>query len=97
MKQFRNPVFDLGVIGAILFVTGVFILNTNQHYGYIVLFTGVGLGVIFTIINVIEIARSKKITGQKKMLWLAIVFLVPMLGGFIYYIFSGSNEKSTIE
>ena len=97
MKQFRNPVFDIGVIGAILFVAGVFILNTNQHYGYIVLFTGVGLGVIFSIINLIEVARSKKLKGQKKMLWLVIVFLVPMLGGFMYYIFSGSNEKSTIE
>ena len=55
MKEFRNPVFDIGVIGAILFVAGVFILNTNQHYGYIVLFTGVGLGVIFTIINFMRI------------------------------------------
>ncbi len=97
MKEFRNPVFDIGVFGVILFVAGVFILNTNPHYGYIVLFTGVGLGVIFSIINLIEVARSKKLKGQNKILWLMIVFLLPILGGFIYYIFSGSNEKRTIE
>lgn len=97
MKEFRNPVFDTGVIGIILFVAGVFVLNTNQHYGYIVLFTGVGLGVIFSIINLIEVARSKKLKGQTKILWLMIVFLLPVLGGFIYYIFSGNNEKRTIE
>jgi hypothetical protein len=97
MKEFRNPVFDLGVLGGILFLAGVFILNTSQHYGYIVLFTGVGLAVIFSIINLVEVARSKKLQGQTKVLWLVIVFLLPILGGFMYYIFSGSNEKRTIE
>lgn len=97
MKEFRNPVFVIGILGAILFLSGVFILSNSQHYGYIVLFTGVGLGIIFTIINIIEVARSKRLKGQKKILWLIIVFLLPMLGGFMYYIFSGSNEKRTIE
>jgi hypothetical protein len=97
MKEFRNPVFDIGVIGGILFLAGVFILNTNQHYGYIVLFTGVGLAVIFSLITLIEVARSKKLKGQFKILWLMLVFLLPILGGFMYYFFSGSNEKRTIE
>ncbi len=97
MKEFRNPVFDLGIISIILFIAGIFILNTNEHYGYIVLFSGVALGVIFTIINIIEIARSKQLKGQKKIIWFIIVTLVPMLGGFMYYIFSRSNERSTIE
>jgi hypothetical protein len=97
MKQFRNPVFDMGLIGAILFLVGVFILSHSTHYGYIVLFTGLGLGVIFSLINLIEVARSKRLKGQKKVLWLVIVFLLPILGGFIYYIFSGSNERTTIE
>jgi hypothetical protein len=97
MKEFRNPLFDIGVLGAILFFAGVFILTTNKHYGYIVLFTGLGLGVIFSMVSLIEIARSQRLTGQKKMLWLMIVFLLPIIGSFIYYIFSGSNEKRTIE
>ena len=97
MKEFRNPVFDLGIISIILFIAGIFILNTNQHYGNIVLFTGVALGVLFSIINIIEVARSKELKGQKKILWLVIVFLVPLLGSFMYYIFSRSNERSTIE
>ena len=97
MKEFRNPVFDLGIISVILFVTGIFILNSNQHYGYIVLFTGVGLGLIFSIINIIEVARSKELKGQKKIAWFIIVTLVPMFGSFIYYIFSRNNEKSSIQ
>ncbi len=97
MKEFRNPIFDLGIISVILFIAGIFILNTNQHYGYIVLFTGVALGIIFTIINIIEVARSKKLKGQKKIVWFIIVTLVPLFGSFMYYIFSRSNEKNTIE
>jgi hypothetical protein len=97
MKEFRNPVFDIGILGAILFIVGVIILNTNRHYGYIVLITGLSLGVIFSLINLIEVARSKKLKGQTKVLWLVLVFLLPILGGFMYYIFSGSNEKRTIE
>ncbi|MDQ6756356.1 MAG: PLDc N-terminal domain-containing protein [Bacteroidota bacterium] len=97
MKEFRNPVFDLGVLSVILFLAGIFILNSNQHYGYIVLFIATGMGVLFTLISVIELMRSKTLKGQKKVLWLVIVFLVPLLGSFMYYIFSRSNEKSTIE
>jgi hypothetical protein len=56
----------MGIIGAILFLSGVFILNNSQHYGYIVLFTGVGLGILFSLINIVEIARSKTLKRQKK-------------------------------
>lgn len=97
MKEFRNPVFDLGIISVILFIVGIFIFNTNQHYGYIVLFAGVALGAIFTIINMIEVARSKALKGQKKIAWFIVVALVPMIGGFMFYIFSRNNEKSTIK
>jgi len=97
MKEFRNPVFDLGVVSIILFMAGIFILNTSEYYGYIVLFTAVSLGIIFTVINIFQVVRSKTLTGQRKILWIVIVTLVPMLGGFIYYIFSGSNERKTIE
>ena len=97
MKQFRNPVFDIGIIGVILFLVGVFILNNSEHYGYIVLFTGVGLAGIFSIITLIEVACSHRLKGQKKILWLMIVFLLPVAGAFIYYIFSGTNKETTID
>ncbi|MEO5781685.1 MAG: PLDc N-terminal domain-containing protein [Ginsengibacter sp.] len=97
MKEFRNPVFDAGILSIILFIAGIFILNTSEHYGYIVLFSGTGLGIIFSLITIVEVALSKLLKGQKKILWLMIVFLVPVLGSFMYYIFSGSNEKRRIE
>jgi hypothetical protein len=97
MKEFRNPVFDAGILSIILFIAGIFILNTSEHYGYIILFSGAGLGVIFSLITIVEVALSKLLKGQKKVLWLMIVFLVPVLGSFMYYIFSRSNQKRTIE
>ncbi len=97
MKEFRNPVFDLGIISMILFVAGVFILNSNPHYGYIILFTGVGLGIIFSLINIILVITTHTIKGERKIFWLMIVLLVPVLGSFIFYIFTRRNEKSAIE
>jgi NADH:ubiquinone oxidoreductase subunit 6 (subunit J) len=96
IKQFRNPVFDLGVLSVILFLAGVFILNTNGQYGYIILFIATGAAILFTLITIIELLRSKTLKGQKKVLWMMIVFLVPVLGSFMYYIFSSDNEKPTI-
>lgn len=97
MKEFRNPVFDLGIISVIIFMVGIFLLSSNTHYGTIVLFIGVGLGVIFTFINIVGIARTHTLKGEKKIFWLMIVVLVPVLGGFIYYIFTRKNEKPSIE
>jgi Uncharacterized protein conserved in bacteria containing a divergent form of TPR repeats len=97
MKQFRNPVFAIGILGLVIFLAGVFILNNNQHYGYIVLITGIGLAAISSLITLIEVARSHRLKGQKKVIWLVIVFLLPIVGGFMYYIFSGTNEERTID
>ena len=97
MKEFRNPVFDLGIISVIFFLIGIFILNTSEHYGYIILFTGVGLGILFTLINVISVAKTTTLRGETKVFWLIIVVLVPILGGFIYYIFTKKNEKRIMD
>ncbi len=66
MKEFRNPVFDAGILSLILFIAGIFILNTSEHYGYIILFTGAGLGIIFSLITIVEVALSKLLKGQQK-------------------------------
>lgn len=92
MRQFRNPNFDLGILTIVTFIVGIFVLNTSQHYGSIILYTGTGLGITFSLVTIIEVVRSKKFKGQKKALWLMIVFLVPVLGSFMYYLFTGSNE-----
>ncbi|MDQ6755558.1 MAG: PLDc N-terminal domain-containing protein [Bacteroidota bacterium] len=97
MKEFRNPIFDLGIISIIIFLIGIFVLGTNTHYGYIILFTGVGLGIIFTFINIVGVVRTHTLKGERKIFWLMIVLLVPVLGSFIYYIFTKKNEKPMME
>src|SRR5258705_498209 len=96
MKEFRNPVFALGVLSIIIFVIGIFLLSSSTHYGNIVLFTGVIMGTIFTLFNIVSVARTSDVRGEKKIFWLLIVVLVPVLGSFIYYIFTGKNENPTI-
>lgn len=96
MKEFRNPIFDLGVAGVILFVIGIFILNTNPHYGYIIMVSGFVMGILFTLVNIIGVARTKTLKGQMKIFWLIIVVLVPVFGSFIYQIFTRKNERNGI-
>jgi len=96
MKEFRNPVFDIGVIGVALFFIGVVFKRTDEHTGNVILWIGIGLCALFSLISLVEVIRSANIKSDKKIFWVMVVFMVPVFGGFIWYIFTRRNESAKL-
>ncbi len=88
----------LGVMSTILVIAGSILLSGSDT-GYIILYIGLLIGIVFSITAVIDVIKSRSLNSGRRTLWLIIVFCVPVLGGLMYYLIhqrkSGLDVLST--
>lgn len=47
---------------------------------------------LVSVLAVKDIFKNKKLSNSKKLLWITVVILIPLIGAIIYFFFAKSNS-----
>ncbi len=93
MLNLRKPAFIFILIGFVLFFIGLYMLTENPETGTILMYIGLGMGVIYWIWSVIDILTADDLKPFQKKFWLIIVLIVPAFGGAFYHLMHQRRNK----
>jgi hypothetical protein len=85
MKNLRHPNVILAFISIIIFFVGVGLYANGYNAAYYVVIFGLVLGAIHWIWSIIDVSKTKTLTGSQKNLWFILVLIVPGAGSLLYY------------
>ena len=93
MNNVRKPSLIFGLITTAVFFIGFFLMASENENGAYILYAGLGLGVIYWIWSIIEVASANDLKKYQKTFWLIIVVAVPFFGAFLYNILHQTRNK----
>lgn len=93
MLNLRKPALIFAIIGLILFFVGLYMLTMDPQTGYVIMYIGLGIGVIYYIWSVIDVLSTNDLKPYQKKFWLIIVLIIPAFGGLIYHMMHQRGKK----
>jgi hypothetical protein len=90
-KNMKHPSFIIGLLSFIVLVLGAILMRTDEETGHYVILASVVLGAIHWIWSIIDVVKSKHLDPRSRPFWIALVVIVPPLGGMMYYIMKTKN------
>lgn len=93
MKNVRKGSIIFGLITAAVFFIGFFLMASDNSYGNYILYAGLGLGAIYWIWSIIEVAGAGDMKKYQKTFWLIIVVAVPFFGAFLFNILHQNRNR----
>ena len=93
MLNLRKPALIFAAIGLVLFFLGLYMLTMDPKTGYLIMYIGLGIGVIYWIWSVIDVLSTSDLKPYQKKFWLIIVLIIPAFGGLIYHVMHQRRKK----
>jgi hypothetical protein len=93
MKNSTKPSLIFGLIIAVIFFIGFFLMASNNEYGNYFLFAGLGAGVVYWIWSIIAVIGTNDLKKYQRTFWLILVVAVPYFGALLYGILHQSRNK----
>ena len=93
MKNVRKPSLIFGLITAAVFFIGFFLMASENENGNYILYAGLGLGAIYWIWSIIEVASAGDLKKYQKTFWLIIVVAVPFFGALLFNILHQTRNR----
>ncbi len=97
MKNLKKPAFILGLCSHIVFLAALMLMANNYPYASWVMYAGLGMGAIYWIWTIFEVANTgpEELKKYQKSFWLILVVAIPMFGAFLYHILHQQRRKIT--
>jgi hypothetical protein len=93
MNHTRKPSLIFGLIIALIFFTGFFLMASNSRYGEYILYAGLGAGALYWIWSIITVIGTDDLKKYQRTFWLILVVAVPFFGALLYSILHQSRNK----
>lgn len=93
MEVSRRLLLFLFVFSSLLAFIGAFLKITHAGFNDLFLEVSIIMALLFSILCVIHIVRSKYLNKNLKWLYALLVLLIPNIGGLIYLIRESSREE----
>jgi hypothetical protein len=90
-KNIRHPSFIIGLLSFVVLILGSILMRTDVITGHNVILASVVLGAIHWIWSIADVVKSKHLDPRSRPFWIALVVIVPPLGGMMYYMMKTKN------
>ena len=93
MKNVRKPSLIFGLLIAVIYFIGFFLLASENPAGNYLLYGGLVLGAIYWIWSIISVIAADDLKKYQKTFWLIIVVAVPFFGALIFGILHQTRNR----
>jgi general stress protein CsbA len=93
MSNSRKIQLIFGLIIAVIYFLGLFMIASENQYGTYFLYAGLGAGLVYWIWSIIIVISASDLKKYQRTFWLIIVVAVPFFGALLYNILHQSRNK----